>query len=69
VLTPVTTENSGRLPDSDHPLSRPAPKAPSPPPVESVSQGPGVAGSAARKSFSESAQKRASGTPGMIAAA
>src|SRR3954471_22463464 len=69
VLTPVTTENSGRLPDSDQPLSRPAPNAPSPPPVESASHGPGVVGSAARKSFSESAQNRASGIPGTIATA
>src|SRR3954453_18733475 len=69
VLTPVTTENSGRLPDSDQPLSRPAPNAPSPRPVESASHGPGVVGSAARKSFSESAQNRASGIPGMIATA
>src|SRR4051812_42088471 len=69
VLTPVTTENSGRLPDSDQPLSRPAPNAPSPPPVDSASHGPGVVGSAARKSFSESAQNRASGMPGTIATA
>src|SRR5258708_13596520 len=63
VLTPVTTENSGRLPDSDQPFSRPAPNAPSPPPVDSASQGPAVAGRPLTKPFPESPQHRSFGPP------
>jgi hypothetical protein len=50
-------------------VSNPAPKAPSAPPLERTSHGPGCGGSAFLKSFSESAQKRASGMPEIVAPA
>ena len=40
MLEPVTTANSGRLPDCDQPDSTPAPKAPSAPPPDKASHGP-----------------------------
>ena len=62
--TPVTTANSGRLPDWLQPASTPPPNAPSEPPPEIASQGPLAAGASKRlKSGSESPQARASGKP------
>ena len=66
MLTPVTSENSGR-PLPDHPVRTPAPNAPSSPPAESASQGPGRSGRASLKSTRESAKNRASGKAGIVA--
>ena len=54
MLAPVTTANSGRLPDSVQPVSTPPPKAPSEPPPEIASHGPLACGSRRAKSASES---------------
>src|SRR3954468_21908420 len=69
MLTPDTTAKSGRLPDAVQPIMRPAPKAPSAPPPDKASQGPVACGSRRRNSPSESPQARASGIPGIAAAA
>src|ERR1700680_1750570 len=64
VLVPVTTEKIGRLPSLVQPESTPAPYAPSSPPSDKTSQGPGSCGNACSKSETESAQNRALGIPG-----
>jgi len=55
VLTPVTSEKSGRESAFVQPLTTPAPNAPSSPPAESASHGPRTVGIARRKPSTESA--------------
>src|ERR671914_18474 len=69
MLTPVTTVNSGRLPDCVQPVSTPAANAPSAPPPDIASQGPLVGGSTFWNSAMLSPQTRAPGNPGTTAAA